>query len=162
MAAQNGDPVTLRRWRIVLAAAGVLLAVFGAFRLLTQVPLTDAAILSAWMIGVVVIHDGVLSPLVIAVGTLVVRVPPRARRYLQFALVAGGLVAVVGLVLVARRDSQPSVKALLLRNYGLNLAILLGLVAMVSLAAYAVRVARDVHSRGSGKDGDSGPGADGD
>ena len=142
--------MTLRRWRILLATAGILLALFGAFRLLTQVPLTDVAVLAAWMIGVVVIHDGVLSPLVLAVGTLVARVPPRGRRYVQFALVAGGLIAVIGVVLVARRGSQPSVKALLLRNYGLNLAILLGLIAAVSLGAYAARVARDAKSRPSG------------
>jgi drug/metabolite transporter (DMT)-like permease len=65
----------------------------------------------------------------------------------QFALVTGGLIAVIGVVLAARRGSQPRVKALLLRNYGLNLAILLGLVAAVSLGAYAVRVARDSRSR---------------
>jgi hypothetical protein len=143
--------MTMRTWRIMLGAAGILLGLFGAFRLVTQVPLTDVAILAAWMIGVVVIHDGVLSPLVIAIGTLVARIPPRGRRYVQFALVTGAVIAVIGVVLAARRGSQPAVKALLLRNYALNLAILLGLVGAVSLGAYAVRVARDVHSRGSSK-----------
>jgi hypothetical protein len=154
----------MRTWRIVLGAAGILLALFGGFRLLTQVPLADVAILAAWMIGVVVIHDGVLSPLVIAVGTLVARVPPRARRYVQFALVTGGLIAVIGVVLAARRGSQPPVKALLLRNYGMNLVILLGLVAAISLGTYAVRVARDVNARGRGDRGrgDGGTGAGGD
>lgn len=153
--------MTLRRWRIVLGTPGMLLGAFGAFRLLTQVPLTDVAILAAWMVGVVVIHDGVLSPLVIAVGALVTRVSPRARRYMQFALVTGGLIAVIGVVLAARRGTQPQVKALLLRDYGVNLAILLGLVSAVSLGAYAVRVARDVRSRG-GSDRGRGDGGRGD
>jgi hypothetical protein len=156
MAAQNRDPVNLRSWRIVLGAAGILLALFGAFRLLTQVPIADGAILAAWMVGVVVIHDGVLSPLVIAVGTLVARTPPRARRYVQFALVTGATIAVIGVVLVARRGSQPAAKALLLRDYGTNLAILLGLVAAGSLGAYAARVAREARSRPHGGRGDGG------
>lgn len=89
------------------------------------------------MIGVVVIHDGVLSPLLIAVGTLTARIPTRARRYVQFALITGALIAVIGVVLAARQGTQPQVKALLLRDYGANLAILLGLLAAASLAAYA-------------------------
>ena len=41
------------------------------------------------------------------------------------------------------RGSQPAVKAILLRNYGANLTVLIGLLAVVTLAVYAVRVARD-------------------
>lgn len=135
--------MTMRTWRIVLGSLGVLLAAFGAFRLLTEVSAIDVVVLAGWLIGAVIVHDGVLSPLVLATGALVSKVPPRARRYLQFALVAGGLIAVIGLILVARRGSQPRVKALLLRDYGVNLAILLGIVAAGSLLAYAVRVARE-------------------
>jgi hypothetical protein len=39
------------------------------------------------------------------------------------------------------RGSQPPVKALLLRNYGLNLTLMLGLIAAITLSLYAVRVA---------------------
>ncbi len=41
------------------------------------------------------------------------------------------------------RGSQPAVKAMLLRNYGANLSLLIGIIAVVSLVLYAVRVARD-------------------
>ena len=104
-------------------------------------------LLAGWMIGAVVIHDGVLSPLIVLVGALLARVPPRARRYLQSGLIVGALVTVIALPLVARQGTQPRAKALLLRDYGANLAILLGLLAAVSLLAYAVHVVRDGRSR---------------
>ena len=137
----------------MLGTAGVLLGLFGIVRLLTQVPVLDLLILAVWLIAAVLIHDGVLSPLVLAVGTFVVRAPPRARRYLQFGLVTGALVSVIGVVLIARRNSQPRQKALLLRDYATNLAILLAIIATVSLIAYAVHVARDRGARtGDGDD----------
>ena len=132
----------MRRWRIALGTAGVLLGLFGVFRLVTQVPISDVVVLALWLIGAVAIHDGVLSPLVVSVGALLTKVPPRGRRYLQAALIAGAAVTVIALPMIYRRDSQPRAKAILLRNYAGNLAILLGIIAAVTLGLYAVRVAR--------------------
>jgi hypothetical protein len=42
------------------------------------------------------------------------------------------------------RGSQPPIKALLLRNYGLTL--ILGLIAAITLSLYAARVARNGNS----------------
>ena len=65
---------------------------------------------------------------------------------MQAALLMGVLVTVV-----ARPDdlppgSQPPVKALLLRNYGLNLTLILGLIAAITLSLCAARVARNRNS----------------
>jgi hypothetical protein len=136
----------MRRWRIALGTTGVLLALFGVFRLVTQVPLGDVLVLGLWLIGAVVIHDGVLSPLIIGVGVLLSRVPPRGRRYVQAALIAGAAVTVIALPMIYRRNSQPVEKAILLRNYGGNLSILLGIIAAATLVLYAVRVARRDHT----------------
>lgn len=133
----------MKAWRIALASAGILLGAYGAFRLLTNVSFLDLLVLAGWLIGAVVIHDGILSPAVVAVGWFVSRtVPPRARRYLQGALVAGGLMTIVAIPLILRRDSQPASKAILQQNYAANLTILLGTAAAVSLVLYALRVAR--------------------
>ena len=133
----------MRAWRISLATCGVLLGLYGAFRLLTNVGFVELLVLAAWLIGAVVIHDGLLSPAVLAVGWFLARrVPPRARRYLQGFLVVGGLLTVVAIPLMLRRDSQPVSKAMLQQNYGGNLSILLALAAALSLLLYAVRVAR--------------------
>lgn len=132
------------RLRLPLGIAGVLLLLFGVFRLLTQEPSDKMVILALWLIGALVIHDGILSPIVVGVGWAVARVvPPRARRYLQAGLIMAGMVTIIAIPMIYRRDSQPKSKAILQQNYGGNLTLLLALIAALSLLAYAVRVARD-------------------
>lgn len=134
----------MRTWRILLAASGILLGLFGVARLVTQVPVSHLVVLGVWLVAAVLIHDGVLSPAVLAVGWVLARaVPARSRRYLQAALIAGGLITAVAIPLIVRSGKEPASKALLRQNFGGNLAILLGLVAAVSLVLYAVRVAHD-------------------
>ena len=133
----------MRRWRMVLAVAGILLGLFGVGRLVTQVPVHSLIGLAVWLVAALVIHDGIASPLVIAVGALLARVPPRGRRYLQAGMIAGSMITVIAVPMIARQDSQPLSKSILNQNYGGNLTLLLGLVAALTLAAYAVRVARD-------------------
>jgi hypothetical protein len=55
-------------------------------------------------------------------------------------------VTVIALPMIYRRNSQPRQKAILLREYGGNLAILLGIIAAVTLVLYALRVARRDHT----------------
>jgi hypothetical protein len=131
-------------WRIILMTSGVVVGLLGAVQLLVGTPVTNLLVLAGWMIGAVVIHDGVLAPVVVAVGWAVGRVvPARARRYLQAFLVAGGLVTIVAVPLIARRGTQETAKAILQQNYGANLTLLLGLFAAGSLLAYAAQVAAD-------------------
>jgi len=133
----------MRQWRYALVAAGVLLLVYGGARMVAEVPEALPG-LALWMIGIVLIHDGLLAPLVVGIGWLLARAaPPRARRYLQAALIVGGLITIITIPLIVREGTQPPAKALLLQNYGANLAILLALVAAVNLGAYLVTAARD-------------------
>ena len=130
--------------RLPLGIAGILLALFGVFRLLTQIPPSALVILALWLVVALVIHDGILSPVVVGVGWAVSRfIPPRARRYLQGALIMAALVTVIAIPMIYRQDSQPRSKSMLLQNFGLNLTLLIGIIAAGSLLAYAVRVARD-------------------
>ncbi len=134
----------MKAWRIAFMSAGILLGLFGVFRLVTQVPFGNLVVLALWLIGAVVIHDGILSPAVVAIGWFIARkVPPRGRRYLQGGLIAGGLITIVAIPMIMRQGSGPESKALLQQNFGGNLTLLLGLVAAVNLLLYAVRVARD-------------------
>jgi Ca2+/H+ antiporter len=127
----------MKRWRYGLGGAGILLLLFGVVRLVIEVP-GKLPGLALWLVGIVVIHDGLLAPLVVAVGWLLARtVPPRARRYAQSALIVGGLITVIAVPMIYRQDTQPASKAWLLQNYGRNLAVLLGLVIALNLLAYA-------------------------
>jgi hypothetical protein len=134
----------VRAWRIVLAAAGILLVVFGAARLLTEIPVRNLLFLGAWLVAALAIHDGILSPAVVGAGWLLRRfVPDRGRRYLQIALIMSGVVTVIALPMIYLQGSQPAVKAILLRDYTANLGLLVGLIGLVTLGLYAERVARD-------------------
>jgi hypothetical protein len=134
----------MRGWRIGLAVAGILLLGFGVTRLLTQVPFYSLKWLVIWLIAAIVIHDGVLSPVVLGVGWLLRRlVPDRGRRYLQAGLIMGAMVTVIAVPMIYRSHSQPVSKAILDQDFGGNLALLLGLIGGATLLAYAVRVARD-------------------
>jgi hypothetical protein len=138
----------MRPWRISLAVAGILLGLFGAMRLLTEVPIDMLIVLAIWMIAAIVIHDGVVSPLIIVVGWALARwIPPRARRYVQFSLIVAGLIAVIAIPLAYREDTQPQAESMLQQNYLGNLTFMVSIVAAISLVAYAIRVAND--GRGS-------------
>ncbi|MFN2560105.1 MAG: hypothetical protein ABR571_02250 [Jatrophihabitans sp.] len=132
------------RTRLLTGGAGVLLGLFGVFRLVTQIPSDDLIALFVWLLAALLIHDGLVSPVVVAVGVLVTKaVSPRTRRYLQGALVTGALITVIAVPLITRENSQPQVKSILQQDYSANLVVLLGIVAGGALALYVLRVFRD-------------------
>ena len=134
----------MQQWRIGLTIAGVLIGVYGAGRLLTEIPTHSLVLLAAWLIGAIIIHDGIVSPVVVTVGWLLHRfVPARGRGYLQAGLIMGGLVTIIAIPMIHLRNSQPAVKAILRQNFAGNLTLLLGIIGAGTLVAYAIRVARD-------------------
>jgi NADH:ubiquinone oxidoreductase subunit 6 (subunit J) len=134
----------VKAWRIILAIAGIALAAFGVFRLVSETPVHSLLILAVWLIAALVLHDAILAPSVVGVGWLLRRyVPDRGRRFLQVALIMSAFVIVIAIPMILLRGSQPAEKALLLRNYGANLILLLSIIAIVSLILYAVQVVRD-------------------
>jgi hypothetical protein len=134
----------MRAWRIILAAAGIALGAFGVFRLVSEIPSYSLLILGVWLAAALVIQDAILAPSAVGVGWLLRRyVPDRGRSYLQVALIMSALITVIAVPMILLHGSQPAVKALLLRNYGLNLILIIGIIGVTSLILYAVRVARD-------------------
>jgi hypothetical protein len=144
----------MRNYRIALCVAGALLIAFGAFRLVTKLDHSDLFALALWLVVAVLIHDLLIAPLTVGTGVLLTRVPPRARRYLQGGLIVAAMITVIAIPLIERRNTQPAVKAILLRDYAGNLALLLGLVVGVTLLLYVRRVIHD--SRGSSASGSAG------
>ena len=134
----------MKIWRIVLAVVGVGVGTYGIFQLLTQLPWQTLVLLALWLIGALIIHDGLLSPAVIGVGAALRRyVPDRGRRYLQFGLIMAAMVTVIAVPMIYRANTQPPAKALLLQDFGINLTVLLAAIGGGTLIAYAIRVARD-------------------
>jgi hypothetical protein len=131
------------KYRVGLVAGGALLLAFGAFRLLTHLDHSQLFALAVWMVVAVALHDFVIAPATVGTGALLTRVPPRGRRYVQGALIVGALITVIAIPLIGRRDTLPTVKAILLRDYAGNLALLLGLTVGIALVLYGARVIRD-------------------
>lgn len=130
--------------RIALGAVGVLAIGYGAYRLLGNPNASHPPKLATWLVGALVLHDFVLTPLVLGVGFVLTRtVAPRARRYLQGAMVTGALVTAITIPMIYRHGTGLPGKTLLERNYAGNLALILGLIAAVTATAYALRVLRD-------------------
>jgi len=133
------------------AVAGLALLAYGVAQLFLVVAWPDLVLLGLWMAGALVVHDGLLSPFVLAVGAGLRRfVPARGRGFVQLALVAGAMITVIALPMIYLEGSQPPEKAILLQRYGVNLTVLLGLVAVVTLVLYAVRVASERRSTDEG------------
>lgn len=129
--------------RILLGLLGGALVLYGALWIIHGLPTSVLLVLGGWLVAVVIIHLGVLSPIVLAVGAMLHRVPDRGRAFLQGGLIAAGIVTVIALPLMLRQSSQPPAKAMLLQDYRLNLLILLMIIAVATSIAYAIRVARD-------------------
>ena len=132
------------RTRLALGSLGAALIVFGAFRILQNSDRTNPMGLARWLIGAVVIHDGIVVPSTMVIGFAITHLfRPRLRRYVQGALVAAALVTVIAIPLIDRRGSQPAVKALERQNYGLHLGILVAILFAVAGVAYLTQVLRD-------------------
>jgi uncharacterized PurR-regulated membrane protein YhhQ (DUF165 family) len=134
----------MKAWRIILATVGILLLLYGIVRLLINIPNQELLWVALWLVAALIIHDALIAPGVVGVGWLLRRfLPDRARRFVQTGLIAAAAVTVIAIPMIIREGSQPPQKTLLIQNYAANLALLLGIIAGVTLAAYAVRVARD-------------------
>jgi hypothetical protein len=134
----------MKAWRIILAAAGIALGAFGFFRLVTEIPTHSLVILAVWLLAALLIQDAILAPSAVGVSWLLRQyVPDRGRRYLQVALIMSALITVIAVPMIFLRGTQPAVKALLLRNYGFNLILIIAIIGVINLILYAVRVARD-------------------
>ncbi len=134
--------------RVVIGTAGGLVLAFGVFRLGTEIPVADLLALALWLGGALVLHDAVLSPGIVGVGSMLRRIPARARTYVQGALITGGLVTIVAIPMIYRAGSQPEAKVLLEQDFLANLALLLALVCVVALLAYLRRVAHERSTAG--------------
>ena len=128
--------------RIALGAVGVIALGYGLGRLLLGLPVATLLVLGAWLLLALLLHHGVLQPVLLAVGAALERIPDRARGFVQAGLIMVGTVAVIAAPLLLRERSQPPAKAMLLQDYGLNLAVLVVLIAVATLIAYGIARAR--------------------
>jgi hypothetical protein len=94
----------------------------------------------AWFAGVVVVHDFLFVPLVLALAALTLRLPAPYRTPIRAAAVIGGSLAIVSLPLVlgfGKTSANPSQLPL---SYGRNLLVVLSVIVIVTCIVIARRV----------------------
>ncbi|MEV6329115.1 hypothetical protein [Streptomyces sp. NPDC051909] len=128
--------------RYAVGGLGLVLIGLGAWLVVAE---PDPLGVLVWLAGALVLHDGVLAPLVFGVGLLLVG--RRQRGLWRGALLVAGSVVLVALPLLVRPGAPPNPSALPL-PYGRNLAIVLAGVAASAGALYLVRRGRDRVRRG--------------
>ncbi len=134
----------MTRTRVTIGIAGAALIAYGAWRILGTTRLTRPRTLALWLVGAVVLHDGILAPLTMTTGYVIGRIfRPRSRRYVAGALVTAAMITAVAAPLIHRRGRGPAGSTLEVRDYASNLVVLLGSVALVTTVAYLLRVLRD-------------------
>ncbi|MET9930432.1 MULTISPECIES: hypothetical protein [unclassified Streptomyces] len=103
-----------------------------------------------WLAGALVVHDGVVAPLVLTLGLLIAERPERG--LWRGVLVVSGSVVLVALPLLLRPGPPPNPSALPL-PYGRNLVIVLAVVAVGAVVLRLVRPWRQRSQRRTGTDG---------
>ncbi len=139
----------MRAARRLLVAAGTLIMGYAVVSALADPDVRPLGVL-AFLIGVLIAHDAVLLPLAVGAGALIGRfVPAPDRATVRAAGLCSLAVAVVALPLVLGYGRVPDDPSVLPLPYGRGLAVVLGVVWAVALAAVAVRRIRDRSGRPS-------------
>lgn len=133
----------MNRTRIAIAVPGILLGLFGIFRLLTQIDVSSLFVLLLWLVGALVIHDGILAPTLVGIGVGISHIAPRARKFVQGGLITAALVTVVAVPMIYRAHSQPKGKAILEQNFAANLSLLLLIILVGTVLLYVASVLRN-------------------
>jgi hypothetical protein len=134
------------RW--VIGALGVVAMGIGLTIMLTDPYIRDPLDVGLWLAGAVVLHDGVLVPVVLAIGVALRRLPVRG--VLRGGLIVAGALTAVALpeLLDPEAPANPSVRPL---DYMRNWVIALAVVAAVTALAMGVQAVRA--RRASGRAG---------
>jgi hypothetical protein len=127
----------MRLLRIAVGTAGVAGMALGTV-LLASPQVGERLAVLWWLGGAVLLHDGVLVPVVLAVGAVL---PPRLRRSARGALITAACLTVVALP-VLLRPGHPANPSLLPLDYRRNLLVALVAVAAVAAAWHARHAVR--------------------
>lgn len=144
----------MRVARGVLLLGGVLMLGLGALVLLdTQRPDQILGV-AVWLLGAIVLHDAVLSPLLLVANLLLRRrgrrVPAVVLAIVQVAVVVGAVLALLVVPEIYARSLNPANPTILVGDYALRLALLwaaLALLTALTVVGYLVGRGRLLRSR---------------
>jgi len=139
--------------RVALVLVGVLVGLYGGYLLLQGQQgeaLTSALV---WIVGGVVVHDGLVAAIALVVGFVVSRLAPRVSRGpLAVGLVVLGTITVVAVPFVGRFGALPDNPTLLPRDYTTGYVVIVALVVVGVVAGVVLRARRAGRARPAGGD----------
>jgi hypothetical protein len=125
------------RTRVALGGLGVVVGGYGAWLVLSRGH--DLLNLVLWLAGGVVLHDGVLAVVVLAIGAVAVRLLPRsAKAPAVVGLVVLGSVTLLAVPVLGRFGARSDNPTLLDRDYTVGWLVLAGLVLVGVVTASLV------------------------
>jgi hypothetical protein len=129
------------RARVALGALGVVVGLYGAWLVLSRGH--DLLNLVLWLAGGVVLHDGLLSLLVLVLGALALRVlPDVARAPAVVGMVVLGTATLFAVPVLGRFGARADNATLLDRNYAVGWLVLAGAVLVTVVVASVLRARR--------------------
>lgn len=138
----------MRATRLAVGGLGVVIALYGAFLILSRQDPGQWLEVGIWFAGGVALHDVALSALVVGLCLLGSRLLPAPwRAPATIALVVWGTLTVVTVPLLARSGARADNTTLLDRPYGATWLTLTVIVVLLVAVAGFIR-ARRPHQRG--------------
>ena len=130
----------MRAVRVLLGGVGVAVAAYGV-KLLLDLGFDNLRATLAWLIGGIVLHDGVLAAVTVLVGVAFVALQRAGVR--TGPLIIGGLVlgtvTIAAIPMLGRFGARPDNTTLLDRNYLVGWLVFAALTAVVSVVVLLVR-----------------------
>ena len=132
----------IRRWRVALIVVGLALLALGGWVLLTDVKPQQYIGILTWFLGALIIHDGIIAPIVFAIGLGMRRASSRIP-FVVLVIVQGALVTIALLVAIVvpeilKKSIGTGNETLLPLDYARNLSIVV--VALLALAAVLIGI----------------------
>ena len=137
--------------RPALGAAGVAIAVYGGWLLVTRG--RDHLDVAVWLAAGVLLHDAVLAVATLVLGAVATRLLPRpARAPAAVGLVVLGPLTLLAIPVLGRFGAREDNPTLLDRDYAVGWLLLAGLTTLAVLVATLVRSRTDREGGARGPD----------
>lgn len=150
--AERAPTDAVRRVRLALGALGLAVLLVGGWKVLHAVQPASYLWLALWLGGAVVLHDGVLDPVLVVLRALthrrLSRLPEVAVTLVKAGFVIGGLLVIIVLPEIYAQHLGTANPTVLPGDYGTRLVITLLLIMVLTTAAVVITTIRARDRRG--------------
>ncbi|WP_213813699.1 hypothetical protein [Glaciihabitans sp. dw_435] len=138
----TGRGTTQQRWRIALIVGGLLLMGIGGITLLGDVPAKNYLGIAVWFVGALILHDGILAPIIFGISLLLrrssKRVPFGVLLIVQGAAIIAAITTAIVVPAALKKGIGTANSTLLPLDYGVHLLEFYGVLVVVTAVVIAV------------------------